>query len=144
MTDSVQFTIQDLLNYHRLRTICKELSLDQVSTLIDKLTNIQLEREKAEQAEKEAIAQKEQALKEILDLAKEKGLTLGDVSNLGIDTSLIKPRKGKAKFDPKYAWTNEDGSKGYWSGQGMIPRALRIVMEKDGIDDKQYYLINSE
>ncbi len=139
MENNTTFTTEDLLNSSKLKSIFKQFSSKELVFLIDKLTKIKDDVLKEEEQAAQEKAQKVASAKEVLDLLKEKGLTIDEITKIASIEN--KPRKGKAKFEPKYEWINEDGSHGYWSGQGMIPRALRTVMQKEGVSEKEYFLI---
>ena len=45
---------------------------------------------------------------------------------------------------PRYAYIALDGAEYLWSGQGKIPTKMQEVMKRDGITNKDHYLISDE
>lgn len=141
---TITFTPNDLLKVSTVKSLGKFLNSDQIDSLIEKLLTLSEELKEQEKLEQEIEAKKQKAIDEIKEMVRSKGLSLDDLLP---NNSGNKPKRkpgGRSHFEPKYKWINGDGTEGYWSGQGVIPKAMRLIMERDNITDKEHYLINKE
>lgn len=140
--NNITFVSSDLLSITKLRIILKDFKSEQLELLSNKLSKLIEEVKIQEKLEKELEAKKQKAIDEVLNLIKSKGISLEEVCDQVEINKNKKYRGGREFYESKYVWTNADGTVEYWSGQGVIPKNLKIVMERDGITDKSAYLIN--
>ena len=122
-------TLKILSNIRSLRALAREIPLDQLLEIQDKLITVVAEREAAE-AENMAIE------KERMDkLEKYRAMLISD----GIDPEELmaslsgnstKPKAKRASRPAKYKYIDEDGSEKTWTGQGRTPKAIREAVEQ--------------
>ncbi len=126
-----------LKNYRNLKAFFKEASSEDIQFIISKLTEFYAEvKNKEEQAEKLEKA-RIQFLNGVLDSLDNHNFTVEDLMALKKTGS----RENKNKMRPRYMYHDLDGNECLWSGQGKIPKAMQQVMQRDGITDKNHYLI---
>lgn len=126
-----------LKNYRNLKAFFKEASSEDIQFIISKLTEFYAEvKNKEEQAEKLEKA-RIQFLNGVLDSLDNHNFTVEDLMALKKTGS----RENKSKMRPRYMYHDLDGNECLWSGQGKIPKAMQHVMQRDGITDKNHYLI---
>lgn len=126
-----------LKNYRNLKAFFKEASSEDIQFIISKLTEYYAEvKSKEEQAQKIEQA-RIQFLNGVLDSLDNHNFTVEDLMALK-KTSI---RETKPKMRPRYMYHDLDGRECLWSGQGKIPKAMQLVMQRDGITDKNHYLI---
>lgn len=120
--------IEILLHERRLKTYTSELSLEELSEAIQKLTRVFEQRQK-EASEKELAAQrKRQHIEEIQRFIKDNGLDPADVvSELGGGTA--HGSRSSKSAQAKYACTDEYGNVVTWSGKGRRPKAFNDKIE---------------
>ena len=115
-----------LLNIRSLRAAMRELSLEQLNEVHEKIEAIYLER--LEQAEKEQAAQAEhqQKLAEFQAMLAQAGI---DPTELVGSTPVVTAEKAKrVPRPPKYRYV-ENGVEKTWTGQGRTPKFLAEQLE---------------
>lgn len=108
-----------LTHGRKLQGAVKDLSLDELKQVAEKLQNII---EKRQQKEAELIQQQQQKQQKVEELRKqieEAGLDLSDFEALTIKAS--KPVKPQKKRPVKYRIKGEDGQITEWTGIGRMP-----------------------
>lgn len=122
MTDALKI----LNNIRTLRAQAREVTLETLEEMLEKLTVIVEERR-----EDETSVQKEQAEHQA-KLAAFRAKLLED----GIDPAELleglKAKPVKAKRDPrpaKYKYLDENGTEQTWTGQGRTPKAMKAALD---------------
>ncbi|MDX5627193.1 MULTISPECIES: H-NS family nucleoid-associated regulatory protein [unclassified Brenneria] len=115
-----------LNNIRTLRAQAREIDLETLEEMLEKLTAIVEDRR-----EEEATIQKEQAERQ----AKIEALRAKLLED-GIDPAEllagISPKSAKAKREPrpaKYKYIDENGDEKTWTGQGRTPKAITAALE---------------
>ena len=85
-------------------------------------------------------AQKQGFLSGLLNSLDEHNFTIDDLQAF----KGIKAKENRPKMKPRYAYIALDGEEYLWSGQGKIPTKMQEVMKRDGITNKDHYLISDE
>ena len=116
-----------LLNIRTLRSVSKDISLEDLELALDKLTIVVIERqEKAKQALAED-ASRLAKLEEYRQLMLEDGIDINEL----IGTVNNEPKKRKrAPLPPKYRFLDENGLEKTWTGQGRTPSLLKIKLDE--------------
>lgn len=122
MTD----VLKVLTNIRSLRALTRDLPLQQVEAILEKILLITEEkREQEAQAERE-LAARQQRLVQYKELLEKEGVTAEElIQILGTE-----PTK-RAKREPrpaKYQYTDENGMVKTWTGQGRTPRAIQAAL----------------
>ncbi|BFT30502.1 H-NS family nucleoid-associated regulatory protein [Alteromonas sp. D210916BOD_24] len=116
----------DILTHgRRLQGAVKELSIEELESVQEKLSSIiekrkekALENEKAEQEKKEKLA----AIKKQME---EAGLNVEDLQALNTDTN----KKVGKKRPVKYKLIDKSGNEHLWTGIGRMPRVYKDALD---------------
>ncbi|MBD77581.1 MAG: histone [Crocinitomicaceae bacterium] len=121
-----------LLNQMRFRSAVKELTIDELESVSEKLKNIidkRIEKEKAEQARLEA---KQKEIDGILSTMEKSGVTIDDLRE-GVQPKKEKKAKTpKNKVPPKYKLVDDDGEEHLWTGRGSMPLVFKHAINEQG------------
>jgi len=115
----------DILTHgRRLQGAVKELSLEELEQVQDKLANIvEKRKEKAREAEK-AQQEKHQKLEEIKRQMEAAGLNVEDLQAL----TQNEPKKTGKKRPIKYKLIDSEGLEHTWTGIGRMPRVYKDAL----------------
>ena len=102
----------------RLQGAVKELSLDELTVVAEKLNNIIEKRKLAEENAKRVAIEKESTVNEILKKLQDAGLELKD---LQAKVSVKKSTRVGQKRPVKYVLTDAHGNAHPWTGIGRMP-----------------------
>lgn len=112
-----------LLNIRSLRAFSRELTLEQLEEIKQKLSAV-IDERKIEEAELNAEREEKEAkLKEIAATLKRDGIDVGEL----MAALSNQPATKKAKRAPrpaKYRYTDDNGHEKTWTGQGRTPSFL--------------------
>lgn len=119
--------LKTLTNIRSLRAVARELSLDDLKNILEKLTLVV--QEKVQEAE--ALQAKEQErlakLEKYKELLEKDGISAEDLVELfANDTNKRKKRESKPA---KYQY-EENGEVKTWTGQGRMPKALKKYLDE--------------
>ena len=126
-----------LKNNRNLKAFFKDATSEELEGIIHKLNELYTEIKNKEIEEEQAKKRKEEFLSNLLNKLDEQNLTVDDLATL----KELQKKDTRQKMAPKYEYTALDGKTYLWSGKGKIPKLLREVMQRDGITDKNHYLI---
>ena len=124
--------IDIIRNKNRLRAACKELSLEQMQTMAEHITDFIDIRQEEEAEAQAAIAAQAAKKQEILAAMKEAGLSLDDFIS---DTTQTKAKPARKPVAPLYRFTDSHGEIHEWSGRGRTPKAFQAYFDKGGSKD---------
>lgn len=120
-----------LLNLRSLRATARELTLEQLQDVLEKLQTIVTERE---ESEAEAIAVEKERLNK---LEKYRAMLLDDgidpeelMASMGGTKTKVKTKAKRAARPAKYKYMDIDGTEKTWTGQGRTPKAIRDLLEQ--------------
>ncbi len=129
-----------LKNFRNLKAFFKDATSEDVAFIIEKLTLLHEELKNEELKKRYEEEARRKFLTGLLDSLDDHNLTVGDL--LAMKNSSDKESRPKMKA--RYRYTDMNGEICVWSGQGKIPTALKEVMQRDGITDKNHYLIDEK
>ena len=121
-------TFRALSNIRNLRAMAKDLSVEQLEALQEKLAIVVEEKReavKAQELEKQKVLEGLNKYKKLLD---EDGITVEELAALlgGEDAP---KRQARAPRPAKYKYTDENGNEKTWTGQGRTPRAIQKALD---------------
>lgn len=131
----MSLTLQNLNNIRTLRALARELSLDVLEEVLEKVRIVadekrselsELEQQRAEQQEK---------INALLELMKADGISPSDLlgSEQAIGGQPVKKRKAR---EAKYRFTDANGEEKTWTGQGRTPKPIAAALENGkSLDD---------
>jgi DNA-binding protein H-NS len=108
----------------RLKSAVKELSVEQLEDIKDKLQAIIEERIAEEEEEKKENQERIEKIRKYRELLAADGINPGELA----DISLEKPGK-KNPRQPKYEVWNEVGERITWTGQGRMPNVFKARID---------------
>lgn len=122
--------LKTLLNIRSLRAYSRKLTLEQLEEALDKLTTVVIERQESEEAERTALAERNEKLEEIATQIAQDGI---DVEAL-IEALTGQPKsKTKGTKRPprpaKYCYVDGNGKEKTWTGQGRTPAAIQTQLD---------------
>ncbi|MFW2366551.1 MAG: H-NS family nucleoid-associated regulatory protein [Desulforhopalus sp.] len=108
----------------RFKSAVKELSVEQLGEIQNKLKKIIDDRIAEEEAAKIQNAERLAKIKQYKDMLAADGIDLDELQDMGFD------RPGKrARRKPKYEIWNEAGEHITWTGQGRMPNVFKARVE---------------
>ncbi|RDE98259.1 DNA-binding protein H-NS-like protein [Aggregatibacter aphrophilus] len=123
MTD----VLKVLNNIRSLRVIARELPLEQLEGILEKVQLVVAEKKeellKVQQEENE----RQERIAKYKELLKQEGITADELAEiLGSDVV----RKKKESRPAKYQYVDENGVAKTWTGQGRTPKAIQMQLDK--------------
>ena len=115
--------IKSLNNIRTLRAQARELPLEVLEEVLEKLTVVVEERREDDSAKQAEIEERNQKLQIFRQMMEDEGINPEDL--LGVFSAKSdKIKKVREPRPAKYKYTNEDGETKTWTGQGRTPKAL--------------------
>ncbi len=108
----------------RLKSAVKELTVDQLEDIKDKLQSIIEERIAEEAAEKQENQERLEKIKKYRELLAADGINPDELAGISLD----KPGKRNPR-QPKYEVWNELGERITWTGQGRMPNVFKARID---------------
>ena len=120
-----------LNNIRTLRAQAREMPLSTLEEILEKLTAIVEESRENVKARSAQQQERDEKLLKYREMLANDGIAIDDL--LGHQTT---KESGKAKRKPRpaiYEYTDTDGSKKTWTGQGRMPKAIaeQVALGKD-------------
>ncbi len=131
-------TLKVLSNIRSLRALAREITLEQLLEIQEKIDTVVTERKTAEA---ETMAAEKERLEK---LEKYRAMLINDgidpeelMASLGGVSSKTKTTKKRVSRPAKYKYIDEDGSEKTWTGQGRTPKVIRDAIEDNAknLDD---------
>lgn len=122
-------TLKILNNIRTLRAQSREVDLDVLEEMLEKLTIVVDERREEHRTVQAQQQEKETKLQQYRQMLMEDGI---DPSELLQSLSDTKIRNNPAKRPPrpaKYEFTDETGETKTWTGQGRMPSAIKAAID---------------
>jgi DNA-binding protein StpA len=131
----MSLTLQNLNNIRTLRAMARELSLDVLEEMLEKV-RVVAEEKRSELAELEQQrAEQQEKINALLELMKADGISPTELLNseralAGKTVKKRKPREGKYRF------IDQNGEEITWTGQGRTPKPIASALaEGKTLDD---------
>ena len=117
--------VKTLNNLRSLRVLARELSLEELKSMLEKFTLVV--KEKHQEEEQRQLEQKERSarLDKYRALLLEEGVTIDELAEL-LNSSKEATRKRAAR-PAKYQYT-ENGQTKTWTGQGRTPKVIQTAL----------------
>lgn len=108
----------------RLKSAVKELSIEQLEDIKEKLQAIIDERHAEIEAEKQENQERLEKIKKLRELLAAEGINPDELSDAAVEkTTKRNPRQ------PKYEVWNEHGERITWTGQGRMPNVFKARID---------------
>ncbi|EXU76051.1 MULTISPECIES: H-NS family nucleoid-associated regulatory protein [Erwinia] len=121
-------TLKVLNNIRTLRAQAREVSLSELEDMLEKLEAIVKERREAEAAIASEIKEKEEKLAKYRQMLLDDGIDLSELTSA--ETTSGKSRAKRAPRPAKYQYTDENGEKKSWTGQGRTPAVIKQALDE--------------
>ena len=116
--------IRILTHSRRLKNAVKELSIEQLEEVKNKLQNVIDNRIAESEAEKQINAEKDAKIQQYKEMLEADGIGLEELMGLPIE------KHGKRSPRPaKYEIWNDEGTRITWTGQGRMPNIFKARIE---------------
>lgn len=117
----------DILTHgRRLKAAVKELTIAELEAVYAKLENVIEQRREEEKA---ALQQAEEKQRKVAELKAAMAAAGIDVADLTGQAEPTKTKRKRAPKPAKYAITNAQGERITWTGQGRMPKALKVAVD---------------
>jgi len=126
--------LSSLNNIRTMRAEARNMTLDLLAELHQKLETVVNERRKEERAREAEAREKAEKLAFYQELLMEEGINPLELVNSA--SPLVTGKKKRAKRPAKYRYNDENGQVRYWTGQGRTPSAIKTAIENgQSLDD---------
>lgn len=119
--------LSSLNNIRTLRAEARNMALDMLEELRQKLETVVNERREEENARAAEAREKAEKLAFYRELLMEEGINPAELVN-GVSPSVTSKKK-RAKRPAKYRYNDENGQVLYWTGQGRTPSVIKAAIE---------------
>ena len=118
-------TLRTLSNIRSLRVLARETSLEQLESLLEKLTTVIEEKREEVKAQEAEQAKFLEQLKKYEEMLANDGISADELASLlGKIPTEKKARNPIAPRPAKYRFVDANGNEKTWTGQGRTPREL--------------------
>jgi len=126
--------LSSLNNIRTLRAQSRNVDLEVLEEMAQKLETVVRERREAEEAQAAEAREKAEKMAMYLELLLEDGISLTELTT-GL-ASGTDGRKKRAKRPAKYHYRNENGEMKTWTGQGRTPSPIKTALDNgQSLDD---------
>ena len=118
-------TLKTLSNIRSLRVLARETSLEQLETLLEKLTIVIEEKREDVKAQELEQAKFLESLNKYKEMLAQDGISADELASLLSNAPV--ERKSRKPISPrpaKYKFVDVNGNEKTWTGQGRTPREL--------------------
>ena len=131
MNDNDSEIIKVLLNKRMLKAVLKDLEIEQVQSISDKLSEVLKEMVEDFEIRKREQERHQERLRAIAQMIKEDGLRVEEVISALQGSDIFPTKKAKRKpKEPKYQYSDSEGNVRTWTGQGKTPKAIQIKLDE--------------
>ncbi|MGX3020330.1 H-NS family histone-like protein [Ursidibacter arcticus] len=123
--------LKTLSNIRSLRVIAREVTLEQLEGLLEKLTIVVEEKREAVKAQEAEVAQRLESLNKYRELLAQDGISAEELALLlGSSTEFKKrgPRTPRPPRPAKYKYV-DNGVEKTWTGQGRTPSVIQKALD---------------
>ena len=123
MTD----VLQVLTNIRSLRVIARDLALEQLESILEKIQLVVAEKKEELLKVQQEESERQERITKYKELLKQEGITADELAEiLGSDVV----RKKRESRPAKYQYVDESGVTKTWTGQGRTPKAIQVELDK--------------
>jgi DNA-binding protein H-NS len=123
--------INILRHERRLKAALKDLDFTELQTVKQKFDSVVAQRHEEEAEKQREAEEKQKKIEEFKSAMADAGIELSDIleKELGGEPIVKPTRKKRAPKPPKYEYTNDDGEKRTWTGQGRMPKPMQTAID---------------
>lgn len=130
-------SLKALNNIRTLRAQAREIALESLEEMLEKLTVVVEERREEENQVRAEQEEKNRKLENFRQMAEEQGIDLNELVQI-LDAGKGSSTRAKRAARPaKYKYVDENGETKTWTGQGRTPAVIKTAIEEQGksLDD---------
>ncbi|KAB7671956.1 H-NS family nucleoid-associated regulatory protein [Plesiomonas shigelloides] len=116
-------------NIRSLRAFAREVDLETLESVLEKLTVVVEERREELSTLKAQEEERARKLEQYREMLKEDGIDLNDLLDI-VAKEPAKKQSKRAPRAPKYEYLDENGEVKTWTGQGRTPSVIAKALEK--------------
>lgn len=121
--------LKTLNNIRSLRVLAREISLDQLEAMAEKLAIVIEEKRESVKAEELEKAKRLEGLNKYKELLEKDGISAEELVLLLGASGESKKREPRSVRPAKYKYINEQGVEKTWTGQGRTPFAIQKALD---------------
>lgn len=119
--------IKQINNIRTLRSQARELPVDVLEEMLEKLNIVVAERREEDAAKVASEAERTNKLEAFRQMMLEDGIDPSEL--LAMSPTTFKPKKNREPRPAKYQYTDESGELKSWTGQGRTPKFIADKIE---------------
>lgn len=124
-------SLKALNNIRTLRAQAKELSLESLEEMLEKLTVVVEERREEDSQAQAELEERTRKLEEVREMILAQGIDPNELlQSMGGTKTSAKPKR--AARPAKYKYIDENGESKTWTGQGRTPAVIKQAIEEQG------------
>ncbi|MGX2967488.1 H-NS family histone-like protein [Ursidibacter sp. B-7004-1] len=120
--------LKTLSNIRSLRVIAREVTLEQLEGLLEKLTIVVEEKREAVKAQEAEAAQRLESLNKYRELLAQDGISAEELALLLGSSTESKKREPRTPRPAKYKYV-DNGVEKTWTGQGRTPSVIQKALD---------------
>lgn len=130
-------SLKALNNIRTLRAQAREVSLESLEEMLEKLTVVVDERREEESQVRAELEERNRKLEKVREMILEQGVDLNELLQTMDSGKSTSARAKRAARPAKYKYVDENGETKTWTGQGRTPAVIKVALEEQGksLDD---------
>ncbi|MGL6297198.1 MAG: H-NS family nucleoid-associated regulatory protein [Plesiomonas sp.] len=121
--------IKLLTNIRNMRALARELPMEQLDDMLEKLTTVVEERRHEAEQHRAENEERQRKLQQYREMLIADGIDPNELLNLLADNAPAKKSKRAAR-PAKYEYRDENGELKTWTGQGRTPALIKKALEE--------------
>lgn len=121
-------SLKNFLNIRSLRLSAKELNVEQLKSISEKLNIIIAEKEEEIRLEELKRSKRLENVNKYKEMLAQDGLSIDELAEL-LSGKTSKTQKTLSPRPAKYKFVDENGNEKTWTGQGRTPKALQQLLD---------------
>lgn len=131
----MSLTLQNLNNIRTLRAMARELSLDVLEEMLEKVRIVAEEKRSEQEEFEQQRAEQQDKINALLEQMKADGISPSDLLGSQLAQTGNPAKKRKAR-EAKYRFIDVNGEEKTWTGQGRTPKPIANALENGkSLDD---------
>lgn len=122
--------LKTLSNIRNLRALAKDSTLEQMESLLEKVSIVVEEKRELVKAQELEQAKVMEGLKKYKELLAQDGISAEELVALLNNATEHKKREHRAPRPAKYKYVDENGNEKTWTGQGRTPRPIQKALDE--------------
>ncbi|WP_272521631.1 H-NS family histone-like protein [Providencia sp. PROV202] len=122
-------SLKALNNIRTLRAQAREMTLESLEEMLEKLTVVVAERREEESQARAEVEERNRKLEKIREMMLEQGVDLNDLLQTMDSGKSTSTRAKRAARPAKYKYVDENGETKTWTGQGRTPKVIEAALK---------------